>query len=97
MSVKHPIVAITGSSGAGTTTVMSSFKHIFRRDGIKAQVLEGDSMHRYDRMAMRAEMKKQMEAGNNNFSHFGPEANLLAELAEIFKTFGQTGMGKVRK
>ncbi len=97
MSVKHPIVAITGSSGAGTTTVMSSFKHIFRRDGIKAQVLEGDSMHRYDRMAMRAEMKKQMEAGNNNFSHFGPEANLLAELAEIFKTFGQSGTGKVRK
>ena len=97
MSIKHPIVAITGSSGAGTTTVMSSFKHIFRRDGIKAQVLEGDSMHRYDRMAMRAEMKKQMEAGNNNFSHFGPEANLLIELAEIFKTFGANGGGKVRK
>ena len=97
MSVKHPIVAITGSSGAGTTTVMSSFKHIFRRDGINAQVLEGDSMHRYDRMSMRAEMKKQMDAGNMNFSHFGPEANLLAELAEIFKTFGATGKGKVRK
>ncbi len=97
MSVKHPIVAITGSSGAGTTTVMSSFKHIFRRDGIKAQVLEGDSMHRYDRLGMRAEMKKQMEAGNNNFSHFGPEANLLAELADIFKIFSATGTGKVRK
>jgi len=97
MSVKYPIVAITGSSGAGTTTVMSSFKHIFRRDGISAQVLEGDSMHRYDRMAMRAEMKRQTESGNNNFSHFGPEANLLAELEEIFKTFGATGGGKVRK
>ncbi len=97
MSIKHPIVAITGSSGAGTTTVMSSFKHIFRRDGIRAQVLEGDSMHRFDRLAMRAEMKKQMDAGNNNFSHFGPEANLLTELAEIFKTFGETGRGKVRK
>lgn len=97
MSIKHPIVAITGSSGAGTTTVMSSFKHIFRRDGIKAQVLEGDSMHRFDRMAMRAEMKKQMDAGNNNFSHFGPEANLLTELAEVFKVFGETGGGKVRK
>ncbi len=97
MSVKHPIVAITGSSGAGTTTVMSSFKHIFRRDGIKAQVLEGDSMHRFNRMEMRAEMKKQMEAGNNNLSHFGPEANLLAELAEIFKTFGASGKGRVRK
>lgn len=97
MSIKHPIVAITGSSGAGTTTVMSSFKHIFRRDGIRAQVLEGDSMHRFDRLAMRAEMKKQMDAGNNNFSHFGPEANLLTELAEIFRTFGETGRGKVRK
>ncbi len=97
MSVKHPIVAITGSSGAGTTTVMSSFKHIFRRDGIKAQVLEGDSMHRFDRLSMRAEMKKQMDAGNMNFSHFGPDANLLAELEEIFKTFGATGKGKVRK
>ena len=97
MSVKYPIVAITGSSGAGTTTAMSSFKHIFRRDGISAQVLEGDSMHRYDRMAMRAEMKRQTESGNNNFSHFGPEANLLAELEEIFKTFGATGGGKVRK
>jgi phosphoribulokinase len=97
MSVKHPIVAITGSSGAGTTTVMSSFKHIFRREGIKAQVLEGDSMHRYDRMAMRAEMKKQQEAGNDHFSHFGPEANLLAELEGIFKSFGETGVGKVRK
>ncbi len=57
MSVKHPIVAITGSSGAGTTTVMSSFKHIFRRDGIKAQVLEGDSMHRFDRLSMRGNEK----------------------------------------
>jgi phosphoribulokinase len=97
MSVKHPIVAITGSSGAGTTTVMSSFKHIFRREKINAQVLEGDSMHRHDRMSMRAEMKRQQEAGNEHFSHFGPEANLLSELEGIFKTFGQTGSGKVRR
>ena len=97
MSAKHPIVAITGSSGAGTTTVMSSFKHIFRRDGINAQVLEGDSMHRYDRLSMRAEMKRQMESGNMHFSHFGPEANLLRELEEIFRTFSQSGTGKVRR
>lgn len=97
MSAKHPIVAITGSSGAGTTTVMSSFKHIFRRDGINAQVLEGDSMHRYDRLSMRAEMKRQMESGNMHFSHFGPEANLLKELEEIFRTFSQSGTGKVRR
>ena len=97
MSVKHPIVAITGSSGAGTTTVMKSFQHIFRREGIKAQILEGDSMHRYDRMAMREEMKQQQAAGNLSFSHFSPDANLLGELAETFSQFGEHGTGKVRK
>lgn len=97
MSVKHPIVAITGSSGAGTTTVMQSFQHIFRREKIKAQILEGDSMHRYNRMEMREEMKKQQAAGNTSFSHFTPEANILGELAETFKKFGETGTGRVRK
>jgi phosphoribulokinase len=97
VSVKHPIVAITGSSGAGTTTVMKSFQHIFRREGIKAQILEGDSMHRYDRMAMREEMKKQQSAGNLAFSHFSPEANLLTELADTFRQFSESGSGKVRK
>ncbi len=97
MSVKHPIVAITGSSGAGTTTVMKSFQHIFRREGIKAQILEGDSMHRYDRMAMREEMKQQQAAGNLSYSHFSPDANLLGDLADIFRQFSETGTGKVRK
>ncbi len=32
MSVRHPIIAVTGSSGAGTTTVMKTFDHIFRRE-----------------------------------------------------------------
>ncbi len=97
MSVKNPIVAITGSSGAGTTTVMKSFQHIFRREGIRAQILEGDSMHRYNRMEMREEMKKQQAAGNLSFSHFSPDANLLGELADTFRTFGETGTGRVRK
>ncbi len=97
MSVKHPIVAITGSSGAGTTTVMKSFQHIFRREGIRAQILEGDSMHRFNRMDMREEMKQQQARGNLSFSHFSPEANLLGELADTFGQFGQTGAGRVRK
>jgi phosphoribulokinase len=97
VSVKHPIVAITGSSGAGTTTVMKSFQHIFRREGIRAQILEGDSMHRYDRLAMREEMKQQQAAGNLSFSHFSPDANLLGELANTFRDFGEKGTGKVRK
>ncbi len=97
MSVKHPIVAITGSSGAGTTTVMKSFQHIFRREQIRAQILEGDSMHRYNRLEMREAMKQQQASGNSSFSHFSPEANLLGDLANTFKTFGENGTGKVRK
>jgi phosphoribulokinase len=97
VSVKHPIVAITGSSGAGTTTVMKSFQHIFRREQIKAQILEGDSMHRYNRLEMREAMKQQQAAGNTAFSHFSPEANILAELADIFQKFGETGTGHVRR
>ncbi len=97
MSRKHPIIAVTGSSGAGTTTVMNSFKHIFRREAIHAQVVEGDSFHRYDRLAMRAQMKEQEAQGNNNFSHFGPEANLLDELEALFKSYAASGSGKYRK
>lgn len=97
MSIRHPIIAITGSSGAGTSTVMQSFQHIFRREGLKAQIVEGDSFHRYDRLAMRAEMKAQEAQGNLDFSHFGPEANLLAELEQLFVSYGKSGTGQVRK
>jgi phosphoribulokinase len=97
MSVKHPIIAITGSSGAGTSTVMQSFQHIFRREKLNAQIVEGDSFHRYDRLAMRAQMKEQEALGNLNFSHFGPEANLLAELEQLFVSYGESGGGQVRK
>ena len=97
MSRKHPIIAVTGSSGAGTTTVMNSFKHIFRREKISAQIVEGDSFHRYDRLAMREQMKAEEARGNHNFSHFGPEANLLEELETLFKSYGANGTGKVRK
>jgi len=97
MSVKHPIIAITGSSGAGTSTVMQSFHHIFRREKLNAQIVEGDSFHRYDRLSMRDAMKEQENKGNRHFSHFGPEANLLAELEQLFIDYGRSGGGKVRK
>jgi phosphoribulokinase len=97
MSTKHPVIAITGSSGAGTTTVMSSFVNIFRRENINAFVLEGDSFHRYDRAEMRQKMKEAEAAGNNHFSHFGPEANLFGELENLFRTYGQNGTGRSRK
>ena len=97
MSVKYPIIAITGSSGAGTSTVMQSFQHIFRREKLNAQIVEGDSFHRYDRLSMRDAMKEQEDKGNRHFSHFGPEANLLAELEQLFIDYGRSGGGKVRK
>jgi phosphoribulokinase len=97
VSRHHPIIAVTGSSGAGTTTVMQSFQHIFRREGINAQVVEGDSFHRFNRQEMRAKMKEAEASGNKHYSHFGPYSNLLAELEALFAGYGETGGGRVRK
>ncbi|MDF1783007.1 MAG: phosphoribulokinase [Litorivicinaceae bacterium] len=96
MSQKHPIISITGSSGAGTSTVRDTFAQIFFREKVSAAFIEGDAFHRFD----RAEMKKRMaEAqGNpaNHFSHFGAEANEFELLEEVFKTYGETGNGRTR-
>ncbi|TRZ63980.1 MAG: phosphoribulokinase [Rhodocyclaceae bacterium] len=97
MSAKHPVVVITGSSGAGTSSVTRTFQHIFRRESINPALVEGDSFHRYDRTAMKAAVIEAAQAGNLNFSHFGPDANLLEELETLFKTYGETGSGKLRK
>ncbi len=97
MSKKFPIVAITGSSGSGTTTVRQSFQHIFKREKINATVIEGDSYHRYERAEMDALIKNRDHTPGSNFSHFGPEANILGELANTFETFGKTGHCKTRK
>jgi phosphoribulokinase len=87
---------VTGSSGAGTTTVMKSFTHIFRREKINAQIVEGDAFHRYDRNGMREAMKQHERDGAPNFSHFGPQANLLEELEALFARYGESGTGKLR-
>jgi phosphoribulokinase len=97
MSVKHPIIAITGSSGAGTTSVTRTFENIFRREGVRAAVVEGDSFHRYDRRAMKVAMAEAEAAGNRHFSHFGAEANLFAELEQLFRDYGESGTGHCRK
>lgn len=97
MSVKHPIIAITGSSGAGTSSVTKTFQHIFRREGVNAAIVEGDSFHRYDRLEMRKMQAEKDAAGELNFSHFGDTTNLFAELEDLFKTYGETGSGSVRK
>jgi phosphoribulokinase len=91
MSAKHPVVAITGSSGAGTTTVKRAFEHIFTREKLSALVVEGDSYHRYDRAAMKEKVATEEAAGNKSFSHFGPEANHFDLLEKSFKEYGETG------
>jgi phosphoribulokinase len=96
MSHKHPIVAVTGSSGAGTSTVKHAFEQIFTRENITPVIIEGDSFHRFDRAAMKEAMAQAEAEGNSNFSHFGPEANLFDKLEELFKTYGSTGGGQKR-
>ncbi|HYG87016.1 MAG TPA: phosphoribulokinase [Azospirillum sp.] len=97
MSTKHPIIVVTGSSGAGTTTVTHTFQQIFRREGITAAIVEGDSFHRYDRTEMRARMAEAQEDRRSSFSHFGPEANLFEELEAVFRTYGERGTARVRQ
>jgi phosphoribulokinase len=96
MSVRHPIISVTGSSGAGTTTVKHTFEQIFRREKINAAFVEGDAFHRYDRAEMRRRMAEEEARGNRHFSHFGPEANLFEELEELFREYGETGGGRYR-
>ncbi|MGR3322361.1 MAG: phosphoribulokinase [Pseudooceanicola sp.] len=96
MSKRHPIISVTGSSGAGTTTVKSTFDQIFRREGIRTVSIEGDAFHRYDRAAMKAELDARKAAGDETFSHFSFDANELGRLEEVFRTYGETGTGETR-
>jgi phosphoribulokinase len=97
MSAKHPIIAVTGSSGAGTTSVTRTFNWIFRRERINAALIEGDSFHRYDRLEMKTKLEEAAAVHNNHFSHFGPENNLFKELEELFRGYGENGRGKFRR
>jgi phosphoribulokinase len=96
MSQKYPVIAVTGSSGAGTSTVKTSFEHIFRRDQLKVAVVEGDSFHRYDREAMKQAVAESEKGGGRPISHFGPEANEFDKLEALFREYGETGSGQTR-
>ena len=96
MSLKHPVLSITGSSGAGTSTVKQTFEQIFFRENISACYIEGDAFHRFNRSEMKAAMLSAEEQGNKNFSHFGPQANLFAELEDVFRGYSETGSGRTR-
>ena len=96
MSIKHPIIAITGSSGAGTTSVKKTFEQIFRREKINHVYIEGDAFHRWNRLEMREQMKQAAVRGDHHYSHFGPEANLFEELETTFRDYSETGGGRTR-
>lgn len=96
MSKKHPIISVTGSSGAGTTTVKSTFDQIFRREGVTAASIEGDAFHRYNRKDMRAQLDARKAEGDATFSHFSYDANELKKLEDVFHVYGETGEGKTR-
>jgi phosphoribulokinase len=97
MSERHPIIAITGSSGAGTTSVTHTFESIFRREKIRSVIIEGDSFHRYDRAEMKARLAAADLAGDKNFSHFGPDNNLFEDLEAMFANYARNGTGQHRK
>ncbi|MDI3258770.1 MAG: phosphoribulokinase [Sinobacteraceae bacterium] len=96
MSARHPIISVTGSSGAGTTSVKKTFEQIFRREHVKAVYIEGDAFHRYDRAGMKRAMAEAAARGDHHFSHFGPEANLLPELEAVFRQYAASGTGRTR-
>lgn len=96
MSQKHPIISITGSSGAGTSTVRDTFAQIFFREKVKAAFIEGDAFHRFDRTEMKKKMAEAQGNPANHFSHFGEEANEFTLLEDVFKTYGETGNGRTR-
>ncbi len=97
MSERHPIIAITGSSGAGTTSVTRTFEQIFRRENVRAAIVEGDSFHRYDRAEMKVKQAEAERQGDQHFSHFGPGNNLFSELEDLFRSYAVSGTGKTRK
>ncbi|MBS1190383.1 MAG: phosphoribulokinase [Rhodocyclaceae bacterium] len=96
MSIKHPVIAVTGSSGAGTSTVTKVFENIFRREGVNAAVVEGDSFHRFDRHEFKRINAERAANGEARLSHFGPESNLLKELENLFRAYGECGRGARR-
>ena len=96
MSAKHPIIAVTGSSGAGTSTSTNAFRSMVHQLGYKAAVVEGDSFHRYTRPEMDVAIRKAREQGRH-ISYFGPEANDFGLLESFFQEYGQSGSGQYRR
>ncbi len=95
MSTRYPIISVTGSSGAGTTTVKNAFQYIFDRLNITPAVIEGDSFHRYDRAEMKLKLAEFIKE-QRYLTHFSAEANLFDKLESLFREYSETGGGQRR-
>lgn len=96
MSALHPIIAVTGSSGAGTTTTSRVFRKMFKKMQLNAAFIEGDSFHRYTRTEMDTAVRRAREQGRH-ISYFGPEANDFGRLEACLARYAQSGDGEIRK
>lgn len=96
MSRQHPIIAVTGSSGAGTTQVKTAFERIFEKEGLRPAIIEGDSYHRYNRAEMERAVREAADRGEE-ITHFGPDGNLFSDLENTFRRYAETGGGRTRR
>lgn len=95
MYKKYPVIAVTGSSGAGTTSVQHAFAEVVRRLGIHAANVHGDAFFRYNRDDMRRVIEES-RATSIPLSHFSPETNLFEELEALFREYSAGGTGRIR-
>lgn len=96
MSIKHPVISVTGSSGAGTSTAKVALEHIFHRENVTPAIVEGDCFHKFNRVEFK-QKAKEFEAAGKRLSHFSNEANLFDRIALLFKNYGELGHGESRQ
>ena len=83
MSIKHPIISVTGSSGAGTTSVRHTFEHIFRREDVtdvhaiarfepNGVFRIQDATGKVDQGEFRASATGRMKGSPGRMTHSGP-------------------------
>lgn len=95
MSVKHPIIAVTGACGAGTTSVQKIFKEIFFRQKIQAGFVEGDGFLRYDDDETD-NLVLQAKSEGKSLSCYGPDLNDFSKLESCFKEYAEKATGCLR-
>ena len=98
MSATHPIIAVTGSSGAGTTSVMRTFEQIFRREQVDGRV------HRRRQLPSLRPRGDEAEDGRGARPRRPPRSATSArtrtcstELEGLFRSYGESGRGQRRK